>query len=105
MMNEQISKWLEDQFGNDRETIEIVFGEYLASAAEKLVESREALAAEDFPRLDRIAHTLKGNALMVGDEVSAQAAIALRDASKVSDGAAAAAAIDRLAELDAANRA
>ena len=64
-----------------------------------------ARAAEDYPLLDRVAHTLKGNALMVGDAAIVTATIALRDAAKASDGAASDRALARLAALDAENRA
>ena len=105
MMTEGVAKWLDEQFGGEQEIIREVYAEYLRSSAEKIAEGRAARTAEDYPLLDRIAHTLKGNALMVGDQASADAAVALRDASKVSDGKAADSALDRLAALDAANRA
>ena len=105
MMKDDVRQWLNDQFGGDEETIAAVWEEYLGSAAEKIAEGRAALAASDFPLLDRIAHTLKGNALMVGDQTSAMAGIALRDAAKASDPAAAEKALDRLEALDRENRA
>ena len=105
MMKDDVRQWLNDQFGGDEETIAAVWEEYLGSAAEKITEGRAALAASDFPLLDRIAHTLKGNALMVGDQTSAMAGIALRDAAKASDPTAAAKALDRLEALDRENRA
>ena len=105
MMKDDVRQWLNDQFGGDEETIAAVWEEYLGSAAEKIAEGRAALAASDFPLLDRIAHTLKGNALMVGDQTSAMAGIALRDAAKASDPTAAAKALDNLEALDRENRA
>ena len=105
MMKDDARQWLNEQFGGDEETIAAVWGEYLASSSEKIGEALAALAAFDFPLLDRIAHTLKGNALMVGDQVSAAAAIALRDAAKASDPTAAEKAIATLTALDGENRA
>lgn len=105
MMNEESRKWLNEQFEGDQETIAAVWEEYVASATGKLAEARTALAAFDFPLLDRIAHTIKGNALMVGDQQSATAGIALRDAAKASDPDAAAKALDQLESLDRANHA
>lgn len=105
MMTKQVEAWLTEQFGGDRETMDMIYGEYLTATADQLEKGRAARAAGDYPLLDRIAHTLKGNALMVGDQLSADAAIALRDASKISDGAAADQALDALAKLDASNRA
>ena len=104
MMKEDVRQWLNEQFGGDEETIALVWGEYLGSAAEKIAEGRAALAAADFPLLDRVAHTIKGNALMVGDQASAAAGVALRDAAKASDPDASARALDRIAALDGENR-
>ena len=103
-MNAQVSNWLAEQFGDDTDLIQAVYDEYLQACATKLEEGRRARAAEDYPLLDRIAHTLKGNALMVGDKPSADAAISLRDASRISDGAAADVALAQLVALDAQNR-
>ena len=105
MMKDDVRQWLNEQFGGDEETIAVVWGEYLNSASEKIAEGRAALAAFDFPLLDRIAHTLKGNALMVGDQASVTAGVALRDAAKASDPAAAERALDQIAALDAENHA
>ena len=104
-MKDDVRQWLSDQFGDDGETIAAVWGEYLSSSASKLAEARAALAESDFPRLDHVAHTLKGNALMVGDQTFASVAIALREATKSSDADTAARLIDRLAALDQENRA
>ena len=105
MMKDDVKTWLNEQFEGDAEMIRLVWGEYLASAEAKLAEARAALAAEDYPLLDRVAHTLKGNALMVGDAAFVTATVALRDAAKASDGTASDRALVRLAELDAENRA
>ncbi len=104
MMKDDVKTWLNEQFEGDAEMIRLVWDEYLASAKAKLAEARAARAAEDYPLLDRVAHTLKGNALMVGDADCVTASIALRDAAKASDDAASDRALARLAELDAENR-
>lgn len=103
MMKEDVKTWLNEQFEGDTEMIRLVWDEYLASAKAKLAEARVARAAEDYPLLDRLAHALKGNALMVGDRASAEAALALRAAAKASEGAIADMALARLAALDAEN--
>ncbi len=104
MMNEEIRTWMNEQFAGDADTIATVWEEYLAVTTEKLAAARGALAAEDFPQLDHLAHTLKGNGLMVGDQVLAEAAIRLRDAAKASDAEAAAVALAAIAACDAGNR-
>lgn len=105
MMKDDVKTWLNEQFEGDAEMIRLVWAEYLVSAKAKLAEARAALAAEDYPLLDRVAHTLKGNALMVGDAAIVTVTIALRDAAKASDGTASDRALARLVELDAENRA
>ena len=105
MMKEDAKAWLAEQFPGDAVTVRLVWEEYLSATASKLAEARVARAAEDYPLLDRVAHTLKGNALMVGDAAIVTATIALRDAAKASDGAASDRALARLAALDAENRA
>lgn len=105
MMKEDVKTWLAEQFGDDEETIAAVWAEYLSASEAKVADARAALAAADFPLLDRVAHTMKGNALMVGDQTSAQEAIQLREAAIASNPAAAQKSIDRLDELARENRA
>lgn len=105
MMKECVKNWLTEQFGDADDVITEVWNEYIGTTTDRIAEARAALAAADFPQLDAIAHKLKGNALMVGDQPSATAAIELRDAAKASAADAAAKAIDALAALDAENRA
>jgi len=104
MMKEEVKKWMNEQFAGDADTIATVWEEYLAVTIEKLTAARGSLAAGDFPQLDRLAHTLKGNALMVGDQPLVEAAILLRDAAKASDAEASAKALETIAALDAENR-
>ena len=44
-----------------------------------------ALAANGWDALDKVAHTVKGNSLAVGDQQMADAAIALRSAAKLQE--------------------
>jgi len=98
-MTEEIKAWLNGQFPGDEETIAAIWGEYVRSIGEKLPEARAALAISDFEKLDRLAHTLKGDALLVGDKPMAEGAIALRNAAKAADSDAAEQALARLAQL------
>lgn len=104
MMKDVCRTWMNEQFEGDAETIAVVWEEYLGVSAEKLAAARDALAAEDFPQLDHLAHTLKGNALMVGDQPLAEAAIQLRGAAKASDAGSSARILATIAALDAENR-
>lgn len=105
MMKENARRWMAEQFADDADTIAMVWNEYLTETAAKIDAARAALAAEDYPLLDRLAHTLKGNALMVGDQELALAAVALRDAAKASDSDGCDTCIGNIAVLDGENRA
>ena len=61
-MKECCRKYLDEQFGDD-DVVKEIYDEYASSAHEKIAEAGAALAAGDWTTLDRVAHTLKGNAL------------------------------------------
>ncbi len=98
-MKECCRKYLDEQFGGDADVIGEIYGEYVSSVGEKVGEAESALAAADWPQLDRVAHTIKGNALAAGDAETADAAIELRKAAALSDAALAAPLVERLKEL------
>lgn len=81
-MKECCRKYLAEQFGGDAEVVDMIYGEYVSSIDVKLAEADAALAVGAWDALDRVAHTVKGNALAAGDQQMADAAIALRDAAK-----------------------
>ena len=98
-MKECCRVYLDEQFGGDADVIGEIYNEYVSSMLEKLADAEQARAAEEWERLDRVAHTIKGNALAAGDNAMAETAIALRKASALKDGAEADALISRLREL------
>ena len=89
-MKECCRKYLEEQFGGDADVMGEIYSEYVSSVGVKLAEADTALAAGDWSLLDRVAHTVKGNALAAGDTEMAETAIALRKASALADSAEAA---------------
>ncbi len=95
-MKECCKTYLEGQFGGDAALVQEIYAEYAASMREKLAEAKAALSAGDWGALDRAAHTMKGNALMSGDNVMADIAIALRSEAKLQNKEAAAAKIGEL---------
>lgn len=99
-MKECCKIYLDEQFGGDADIVGDIYREYVASVAEKLVEADEALAAAAWDRLDKVAHTVKGNALAAGDTEMADTAIALRGAAKLADTERAGSLIARLKELE-----
>lgn len=105
MIKESTKAWLMEQFGANEEVVIEAWNEYLRSTTERIEAARAALAAQDYTQLDVIAHTLKGNAMTMGDEATLAASLALRDDAKASDAAAAAKAIEALEKCDRENRA
>ena len=101
-MKECCEKYLNGQFGGDADIVGEIYGEYVSSVDAKLAECDGALADGDWTRLDRAAHTIKGNALAAGDTVMADTAIALRNAAKLNERSEAASLIAKLKEFRAA---
>ena len=100
-MKDCCRQYMQAQFGDDEETVAAIYDEYKSSAAEKIAEALAALAARNWNAVDRIAHTLKGNALAVGDAEMADTAIELRKSASLCDEAASAALVEKLRMLEA----
>ena len=83
-MKQCCKAYLTEQFG-DEDVISEIYSEYARSMQEKIQELEAALTAENWAVLDTLAHAVKGNALATGDTDSANAAIALRIAAKMSN--------------------
>ena len=98
-MKECCKAYLDEQFGGDADVVAEIYGEYVSSIGEKTGEAEAALAAQDWPRLDKVAHTIKGNALAAGDTEMANTAISLRKAAALQDAALASPLVDRIKEL------
>ena len=99
-MKQCCKDYLMEQFG-DEDVVKEIYAEYAKSVREKLPELEAALAAENWTTLDSLAHAVKGNALATGDTDSANVAIALRTAAKMSDKANSRALLDKLTALAA----
>jgi HPt (histidine-containing phosphotransfer) domain-containing protein len=84
-MKECCEKYLNEQFGNDAEVVDAIYAEYVSSVNVKAAEADAALAAGAWDALDKVAHTIKGNSLAVGDQQMANTAIELRNAAKQQD--------------------
>ena len=91
--------FLDEQFGGDEDIVTEIYGEYVTSLHEKIREATDTLGTADWHHLDEVAHTIKGNALVAGDPETADVAIALRGAAKLSDVSKAAELVSRLREL------
>ncbi len=84
-MKESCRQFLNEQFDGDAEVMEAIYAEYTESIRAKLAEAEQAFANRDWTALDVVAHTIKGNALVAGDNETAEAAIALRSAAKLNE--------------------
>lgn len=74
--------WLTSQFGDDRETVEAVYAEYVETLADLARQFATVRQGGDAAALDRVLHTVKGSAAMAGDmELSDLAQRARTDAS------------------------
>ena len=98
-MKECCRAYLNEQFGGDEEVVNEIYDEYVASVKVKIDEAKATLAEKAWQPLDRIAHTIKGNALSAGDEAMAQTAIELRSTTHLHDEGEAAALVAKLDEL------
>ena len=83
-MKQCCKDYLMEQFG-DEDVVNEIYAEYAKSIQEKLPELEAALTAENWTALDQVAHAVKGNALATGDQDSADVAISLRTAAKMSE--------------------
>lgn len=99
-MKECCVAYLSEQFGNNAELVKEIYDEYASSMRVKVREAENALAAGEWTQLDRVAHTIKGNALTAGDNEMAQVAIELRSTSQLHDHEQSAALIARLRGLE-----
>ena len=97
-MKQCCKNYLMEQFG-DEEVVNEIYSEYSKSVQEKIPELEAALTAENWSSLDQLAHALKGNALATGDTDSANVAISLRVAAKMSEKDNARVLLDKLKEL------
>ena len=84
-MKECCRTYLNEQLGDDAEAVDAIYAEYVTSIGAKIGEADAALAEGAWDTLDRVAHTVKGNSLAVGDQQMADTAIALRNAAKLQE--------------------
>ena len=98
-MKECCKIYLNEQFGGDADVMNEIYAEYVSSMRVKLMEADTALAGAAWTPLDRVAHTIKGNALAAGDQAMADVAIELRSAAQLQNADQAALLINRLRGL------
>ncbi len=95
-MKECCRTFLAEQFAGDANVMAEIYGEYVSSSRVKIAEAGKALASCDWTQLDRIAHTMKGNAYAAGDTEMAETAIALRKTAELKNAAESASLIARM---------
>lgn len=87
-MKECISNWLKAQFGDDEPVIAEVYAEYRRTLARLLDELAEARTTGNPAVVDRVLHTIKGSAAIVGDtpvSTLAQESRTVTDFSKLAE--------------------
>ena len=99
-MKQCCKDYLMEQFG-DGDVVNEIYAEYAKSIQDKLPELESALRTENWSALDQLAHAVKGNALATGDTETADTAIALRIAAKMSQKDNAGALVEKLKALAA----
>jgi HPt (histidine-containing phosphotransfer) domain-containing protein len=100
-MKASCKQFLGEQFNHDDEVVAEIYAEYTGSLREKIGEIAEAADGSQWDLLDRLAHTVKGNALVAGDEETAETAIAMRSAAKLRNADEVRRLLGRLRELSA----
>lgn len=98
-MKSTIREWLTKQFGEDESLVKELYSQYRADIAEGLGAVRQIRAAADGEQMRLKAHALKGIALAVGDQETADVCIALQQAGIARDLAQQDAQIAKLAVL------
>lgn len=84
-MKPSVKQWLSEQMpGMEDEMYEEIYSEYKATSQRLLGELKEKRAAKAaFEVTDKIAHTMKGDALMVGDQETFDVVQAWREATRL----------------------
>lgn len=95
-MKECCKTYLNEQFGDDADIVGEIYAEYVSSVNAKISEAVVSLDGGEWDSLDKVAHTIKGNALATGDQEMSSTAIALRMAAKLHESGQAAELIDKL---------
>ena len=97
-MKSCVAKWLEEQFAGDAGMVEAVYAEYRKTLLDLLGRLRTARQADDSVAVDRVLHTIKGSAAMVGDDETSRLAAEARQVIDVAELDLREAALKKLAE-------
>ena len=98
-MKPMIRVWLKQQFGDDESLFCELYSQYRMDMEAGMKALREIRASEDGEKLRQKAHALKGIALVVGDQETANVCIALQHAAEARELAQQDALISQLATL------
>ena len=77
--------YLDEQFGGDPDITREIYGEYVSSMNSKIPEIERAIASAQWDAVDKLAHTVKGNALQAGDSEMAAVAIEMRKTAALAE--------------------
>lgn len=83
-MKQEIFAYLKDQVGaDDNDLLESLYMEYCNTLREKIAAIETCYASGDLAELKRIAHSLKGDTAVVGDNVTHELAVTFEGFVKV----------------------
>lgn len=94
-MKQSCKEYLAEQIA-DETIAQGLYDKYAAYVVQKLEKARAKLSAGDWEELSATAHTIKGDAISLGDAETAIAAAELRAAAKNRDTAACSALLEKL---------
>jgi len=84
-MKTSILNWLTEQFGADKALHEELYGQYVVDMRTQLAELEASRSNGDMSRLATVAHAMKGMALQMGDDETAECCRMLQAAGKAAD--------------------
>ena len=85
-MKDMIYAYLKEQVGTDDETLlDSLYEEYCSTIETKIANLKSAIENNDFEALRQLAHALKGDSAIVGDQPMREHALAFELAAKSSN--------------------
>lgn len=84
-MRQQVRDFLKSLFGDDEASIEMTYQQFCEDMYGLMQDYEQATYEEDFEKIKRVAHTMKGNAGIIGDTELANAAKEFYDAAQFGD--------------------
>ena len=99
-MKEMIYEYLKGQVGSDDQTLlDSLYEEYCSTIEAKVTDLKNAIEGNNFETLRQLAHALKGDSAIVGDEPLRAHALAFENGAKAADMAICKAELEQIIKL------